>query len=153
MLQYRCFWQRSVKHCCTGWPKSPYTMFDRPLPETFLLEHYYFSMVTDAITPEKYASAVKIFLACIFLVKIEKNCFFSWFFSFRTNICVFAFALSVHHIPCILLHHSSYHSPPEFISMKTQNLVCDSSARFLGTTGYQPNVPEFADFTADLRKP
>ena len=27
-----------------------------------------------------------------------------------------------------------YHSPPEYISKKTQNLVCDSSARFLETT-------------------
>ena len=44
--------QRWITACvhCTGWRKSPYTMFDRPLPEIFVLEHYYFSMVTDVIT-------------------------------------------------------------------------------------------------------
>ena len=37
--------------------------------------------------------------------------------------------------------------------MKTQNLDCDSSTKFLGAPDYQPNPSEFADFTADMRKP
>ena len=69
----------------TGWRKSPYTMFDRPLPEIIVLEHYYFSMVTDVMTPEKYDSAVKIFLTCIFLFKSEKTRFFHVFFNFSTK--------------------------------------------------------------------
>ena len=60
-------------------------MFDRSLPETFILEHYYFSMVTYVITPEKYDSAVKIFLTCIFLFKSEKTRIFHVFFNFSTK--------------------------------------------------------------------
>ena len=54
------------------------------LPKIFVLEHYYFSIVTDVITPEKYESGVKIFLTCIFLFKVEKTRFFA-FLTFSTN--------------------------------------------------------------------
>ena len=82
---------------------------------------------------------------CIFSFQTEENPPFS----LQHEYLCFRVAFSVQRIPCILLHHSSYHSPPEFIGIKTQNLVCDSSASFLD---YQRNLPEFADFTAHSRK-
>ena len=132
----------------TGWAKRPQALFGRPLLEIFILDHYNFSMVPDVSTPEKHDSVVKIFITCIFLFKIEKTRFFV-FFHFQHDYLYFRVCLF---ISCILLRHSSYHCPPEFISMKTQDLVCESSVRFLGTTDCQPNLPEFAAFTTDLRK-
>ena len=88
-------------------------MFDRPLPETFILEHYYLSMVPDVSTPEKYDSAVKIFLTCIFLFKIEITRFFM-FFSLLPRISVFQglfygftnFLVRLHHwIDCCYTVH------------------------------------------------
>ena len=37
--------------------------------------------------------------------------------------------------------------------MKTQKLVCDSSAKYIGATVFQPNSSEFAGLTDDMRKP
>ena len=64
---------------CTGWPKSLWPLFGRPLLEKFILEYNYVSMVTDVIKPEKYDYAVKNFLILIFLFKIEKIRFFHVF--------------------------------------------------------------------------
>ena len=73
--------------------------------EKNILDHYYFSMVPDVITPEKYDSAVKKMLSGIFLFKIEKTRFSMFFFTFSTtfstNICISRSVLWVNHVHCL----------------------------------------------------
>ena len=141
---FRTIWIVCAMYC-TGWPKSPYTMFARPLPEIFILEYNYFSMVTDVMTPEKYDSAVKISITCIFLFKIEITRFFR-VFSLLPWISVFQGLFYVFTIFLVRLHHWIYYY---YTVPKPEN------AKFwlifvLWTIDYQPNLSEFADFTAQF---